>query len=73
MRRLSLKSTLFGVDPNFINENSLLEKCPHPVLKYIINDGAFTLAERIFSVKNSIDLRYKIITILGFRIKLIRY
>ena len=58
---------------NFINENSLLEKCPHPVLKYIINDGAFTLAERIFSVKNSIDLRYKIITILGFRIKLIRY
>lgn len=61
---------------DFINTNKLQEKCPHPVLKCIVEGGALNLnysfVELIFSVKNSVDSRYKIITILGVKIKLRR-
>ena len=74
--RLSLNS-INKACVNFINENNLLEKCPHPVLKCIVDGGAFnpnyTFAERIFSVKNSIDSRYRILTVLGIGIKLRRH
>ena len=77
--KFSDRSSLDSINKScldFINKNKLQDKFPHPALRCIVEGGAlnpnYTFAELIFSIKNSIDLRYRIITVLGAKIKLRR-